>query len=234
MFTYNHLIGELARSGDPEAAALRRQRLRARGNHPKPLIRRAVYASMEQAPGAWKAALAAGYIATGSRVVGFGYNSTVVRADDTVYKVVRKSARMTHPEQAAFCDRMNSIIDLTRHYMGAFAIPESYAVRPHPIHGRPTVIGEQSYIAGFQPVTPADFESLGVNTQNQLAEFADQGLAMHRATGYVPDLAGVANIGINPADGQLRLIDTVSLPSSQQIVGDRALNTLHRYAQLAA
>lgn len=227
------LAAEVNNSGDPLLTQERREAISlmpfARG-----LAALVLHDIVRISPDAAQKALRAPYVQRGHELIGYGAEADVIKIDDFVLKILRRSERLSPAEQQDFAKRHTELQNIFIESVPGVPIAHTFDVGQHPLKSRATVtVARQPFAEGFSPITTRDLpqlERLNTLQSAQIASFVDKSIHMHEQTGYTPDIIGFNNVGFQ--DDNLRMVDTIPLsPLKDGMWYDRNLRLLERVGQ---
>ncbi len=153
--------------------------------------------------------LARPYEAEGLSFIGSGWNSTVLREDGSVVKIVRRTELMGPERRARYMEKLRELIAHNTLCLGDVVVDSHVSEIPHPLSERPVVAITQPYVEGSDALEG----DMAPNIREQLRQFATKSLHRMVPNGVAPDLVGPGNVLVSSTESgeRIRLVDTVAL-----------------------
>lgn len=181
-------------------------------------------------------------------IIGMGHDTVVLRHLDEVTKLHIETLAMNHRAQDKYAatkrDSFQALFSRFREFMllqtvDVGAVPGATArnvVHTDQAYRQLTDVGLFHRNQDTVDSTKLNnLLSLHPSSRGQLARFVQQSFRIHEATGYLPDILGIGNVGIDNATSQLVLIDGYPIEPGDQAILDRTANQLQSLGdQLAA
>lgn len=141
--------------------------------------------------------------------VGSGWNSTVLRDDGSVTKIVRRTEMMGPERRASRIAKLRELIGQNALCLGDMVVNSTVCEISHPLSSRPVVAITQPYVEGYDALA----NPVSSDVKQQLKAFAVRSLDTMVPNGFAPDLVGPGNILVSKqgAGEQIQLVDTVAL-----------------------
>jgi len=171
----------------------------------------------------------------GYSFAGVGADYTAYHKDGMVTKVHRRSLGMTEPERQDLAEREHSEHRILLGSMPQFMIGQTVSVEAHPVIPKRRAVQIEQQFVDFEPTTVFSGVSDSINEQalestckrypllvSQWEDLSTSTLRAYEATGAVPDLTGMANIGIVSPE-QLVLIDGQPIMANDPVTTGRIL-----------
>lgn len=173
----------------------------------------AIHHSVGLCPDIIKSAILKPYVDANIEVVGFGFNSTVIKEEDYhVTKLLRASEDMSHQEKCEYINTISSRQDKLMDYMSSFALRQTFSIIQHPVYKDYSVVAaKQEYVKNFKPLKVFDVEhmsNLETYQKHEIIQFARLALRMSKESNLFPDILGPNNFGFTE-DSRLVLVDTI-------------------------
>ncbi len=210
---------DLASTLHPFAAEVRRQQIVNEPNLLKRLGAKLINASVQSFPATMARIAGVRFTPRKFLIEGNGLHMVVLRDGDDVIKIDTASMHQTEDERQASLKRRQTDHDLMRTYLGGMVIPETAAIRPHPLlPDRDVIQVRQSYTPFIDPylfeqstATPIQetffaFRSLHPKAWEGLGNFLDRSESLYRETRTLPDTSRWGNLVIGK-DSELHMID---------------------------
>lgn len=171
------------------------------------------------------------YVNKGYEVVGYGFQSTVIRSNDEVMKILRRSTAQDDAWRRSIVDDFNQRQQVATEYIGDFLVPQHFAVEPHPVFPRKEVVVARQPLVTYQVMD--DVLQPAATTSEQLRIFAERGLSLSSEQQLAPDILGAQNIVLHGE--KVSLLDTVPMRRSENPTGfDKTVAFLTEMAKAAA
>lgn len=207
------LYGELSLKETGEDAGMNDEMLRSKPFKTRlriQLARAAVLASPEGVE--WL--LTRPYTRRGYEVVGYGFQSTVLRTGNEVIKVMRRSTYEDDEWRRAKVEDLTSRQRTAMAYIGEYLIPQEFNIEDHPVYeGKATIISRQRYVDYAEyPLEKMFADCQHPDTSYYLRDFSLAALAMLNREQLIPDILGTNNIV--SYESKPMLLDTVPMTRS--------------------
>jgi hypothetical protein len=200
---------EASVASSPELAAKRLNIISRSPNYLKRLGARGLHHLAQSSSDALLSWLARPYENLGLTVIGSGWNSTVLRQDDTAIKIIRDTELMEPHERERYVEHLGRLVSHTTICHPDMAVASEVTQLPHPLTGRPVVAILQPHIDGVDVFSG----QMSPEITEQLRLFAEKSLNEMVPNGVAPDLVGQGNILVKNSEAgvTIRLVDTVAL-----------------------
>lgn len=225
------LYGELSLASDSSDGGMSADVLKTKSFRTRARIRMARFV-VSAWPEATERLLVTPYTRKGYEVIGYGFQSTVIKSDNEVMKIMRRSTDKSDAWRKSVVGDFSERQQVATEYIGDFLVPQRFAVEPHPLlRGKEVIVARQPLLS-YRTLND-DTSQVPEVVGEQLRTFAEASLTMSSEKQLVPDILGAQNLVIQEAG--LALLDTVPTRRSENSAGfDKAVALLTEIAKSVA